>query len=85
MPTAPRDVTVERLAPVLADADALDVLLLGVGDTIAAVDPAVRQALRASGIGLEVTATGSAVRTYNILFGEKRAVATALIAVTHLR
>jgi uncharacterized protein len=32
-------------------------------------------------LGVEVLATGAAVRTYNILLGERRRVAAALIAV----
>jgi uncharacterized protein len=41
----------------------------------------MRQALRARGVIVEAIATGGAVRTYNILLGENRAVGAALIAV----
>ena len=39
------------------------------------------QALRAAGISADPMATGAAVRTYNVLLAEDRAVAAALIAV----
>ena len=40
-----------------------------------------RWRFRDARIGLEVIPTGAAVRTYNILFGERRNVGAALIAV----
>src|SRR5262245_3847844 len=83
--TAPHEVTLESLAPVFADADRLDVLLIGLGRDIAAFDPALRAALREKGIIVEAISTGSAVRTYNILLGEQRAVGAALIAVENAR
>jgi uncharacterized protein len=42
---------------------------------------ALRWRFRDARIGVEVTPTGAAVRTYNILFGERRRVGAALIAV----
>lgn len=83
--SAPGEITLETLAPVLAVADALDVLLIGLGPDIAALDPAIRAAFRARGVIVEAVATGGAVRTYNVLFGEQRAVGAALIAVEAVR
>ena len=80
-----RDISLENLAPVFAAADEIDVLLVGLGKDIAGFDPAIRAALRERKIIVEAVATGGAVRTYNILFGEKRAVAAALIAVDAVR
>ena len=60
-------------------------LLIGLGSEIAMIDPALREALRAERIIVEGVATGGAVRTYNILLGEQRAVAAALIAVERAR
>jgi uncharacterized protein len=57
------------------------VLLIGLGDDIAALDPAIRQAFRERNVIVEAVATGGAVRTYNVLFGEKRSIGAALIAV----
>lgn len=79
------EVTLDSLAPVLALADDLDMLLLGLGDDVAAIGPELRAAFRERLVVVEAVATGSAVRTYNVLFGERRAVAAALIAVDTVR
>jgi uncharacterized protein len=42
---------------------------------------AVRAALKQAGIAADPMSTGAAVRTYNVLLAEERAVAAALIAV----
>jgi uncharacterized protein len=42
---------------------------------------ALRQQFRAAGISADPMGTGAAVRTYNVLLAEDRAVAAALIAV----
>jgi uncharacterized protein len=76
-----REVTLESLAPVLDAADSIDVLLIGLGDDIAALDKSIRAAFRERNVIVEATATGGAVRTYNVLLGEQRAVGAALIAV----
>jgi len=83
--TAPSELTRESLAPVFAAAADIDVLLIGLGNDISRIDPALRDALRAQKIIVEAIATGGAVRTYNILLGEQRAVAAALIAVERAR
>jgi uncharacterized protein len=59
---------------------AVEHLLVGTGTTFVPLVPALRKALRARGIVGEPMATGAAARTYNILLGEKRRVAAALIA-----
>ena len=83
--TSAADVTLASLGPVLEAAERIDVLLIGLGADIAALDPAIRGALRARGIIVEATGTGGAVRTYNVLLGEQRAVAAALVAVENVR
>lgn len=80
-----REISLDNLAPVLAAADEIDVLLVGLGMEIAGFDRDIRAALRERRIIVEAVATGGAVRTYNILLGEKRAVAAALIAVETIR
>jgi uncharacterized protein len=77
----PADITLSNLQPVFDVADRIDVLLVGLGKDIAGFDKAIRQALRERGIIVEAIATGGAVRTYNILLGESRAVGAALLAV----
>ncbi|MBS3848663.1 MULTISPECIES: MTH938/NDUFAF3 family protein [Devosia] len=81
----PADITLDSLAPVLAAADDIDVLMIGLGHDITGLSPDVRAALREQGIIVEAITTGSAVRTYNVLLAEHRAVAAALIAVDKVR
>jgi uncharacterized protein len=69
------------LADAFAAAGMLDLLLLGCGPRIEAVAPALRAALRRSGIAVEAMNTGAACRTFNVLLAEGRRVAAALIAV----
>lgn len=82
--TRSEDVDIDALARVLDQAD-LDVLLIGMGTDIAVLDPQVRSAFKDRGVIVEAVSTGSAVRTYNVLFNEQRAVAAALIAVADAR
>jgi len=82
---APGEITAESLALVFAEADDIDVLLVGVGPDIAAIPRELREALRERRVIVEAVNTGSAIRTYNVLLAEKRAVAAALIAVEKVR
>lgn len=59
----------------------IDLLLLGTGTSLVPPSDALRWALRSRGIGVEPMPTGAAARTYNILLGEKRRVAAAMLAV----
>ena len=61
--------------------DKIDVLFVGTGAAIAHVPAAFREALEAQGIGVEVMSSPTAARTYNVLLGEGRRVAVALIPV----
>ena len=56
-----------------------EVLILGTGETQVFPDPAVFMTLMDLGIGFEVMDNGAACRTYNILLGEGRRAALALI------
>lgn len=75
------DLQVEDFAFVLAGLQAPVTLLLGTGGSQVFMGPAVTKAFADAGIGLEAMSTGAAARTYNIMLGEKRRVAAALIAV----
>lgn len=80
--TTAAGITVASLAPVLtAPKGAIEHLLLGTGGDMMPVAPAVRAALKAAGIVVDPMATAAAARTYNILLGERRRVACALVAV----
>ncbi len=83
--TRPSEITLENLHPVFDAADQIDVLLVGLGKDVVGFDKSIRQALRERGIIVEAIATGGALRTYNILLGESRAVGAALIAVESSR
>lgn len=75
------DVTEAALAPVFAEAETIDHFLLGCGRETWILPEALRWGFRDRGIVAEPMSTGAAVRTYNVLLAEDRAVAAALIAV----
>ena len=52
----------------------IDVLFVGQGAEIAPLDPGLTARFEAAGIGVEVMATPSACRTYNVLLAEGRRV-----------
>ena len=76
-----RPLTIADFDKVIAEAAEIEVLLVGTGDTTEILPKDIRAALREAGIAVDVMSTGAAVRTYNILLGEDRAAAVALIAV----
>ena len=75
------DIDKIALARVFAAAAAIDTLIIGTGTDVWLPPPALREALRAVRVVLDAMQTGPAVRTYNIMIGERRRVAAALIAV----
>lgn len=72
-------------AEALAKADdavgGIELLIIGTGKTMQPLAPDIRAALKAKGIAVDVMDTGAACRTYNVLLGEERKVAAALIAL----
>jgi uncharacterized protein len=66
---------------VFAEGEEISALFFGTGVRQIFPGPALRQAFEAASIGLEAMDTGAACRTYNVLLGEGRPVAAALIAV----
>lgn len=74
-------ITLETLQPILDEAGAIDFLLIGTATDIAFIPAPWRERFREAGIAVEGMATGPAARTYNVLVGEDRRVAAALIAV----
>jgi uncharacterized protein len=77
--TAPAEITEDSLARVLSSG--VELFFVGTGKQPWLMPEALRWRFRDARIGLEVTPTGPAVRTYNILFAEGRRVGAALIAV----
>ena len=78
------DVTVASLHRLFEEADEIDHVLIGTGDTFALIDDAVARACRDKKIVAEPMATAAAARTYNILLGERRRIAAALVVPTAL-
>jgi uncharacterized protein len=68
------------LEKVFAEAADIEVLLVGTGRDIRPLAAALRDRCREAKIVAEAMATGAAVRTYNVLLSEERAVAAALLA-----
>lgn len=58
-----------------------EMVILGTGARIRFPAPALTRALVEAQIGLEVMDTGAACRTYNILMGDGRRVAAALLMI----
>ena len=79
-PSAAQEINDETLARALASRD-MDLFVIGTGNGPWVMPEALRWRFRDARIGIEVMPTPPAVRTYNILFGERRRVGAALIAV----
>ena len=58
----------------------VEIVLLGTGEKLRFPHPRLTAVLAARRIGMEAMSTAAACRTYNILMGEGRAVAAALLA-----
>lgn len=80
-PTDPANLAVDDFQTLLAEAEEIEILIVGMGRELRRIPQALRDAFRAAGISADPMSTGSAVRTYNVLLAEDRAVAAALIAV----
>lgn len=77
----PADIDVASLSALFAEPPGLvEHLLVGTGTELVPLSAELRKRLREAGIKAEPMATGAAARTYSILLGEKRLVATALLA-----
>jgi len=79
--TKPGDIDKASLARVFAAAEGIDTLIVGTGTDVWLPPTELREALRAVRVVLDAMQTGPAIRTYNIMMGERRRVAAALIAV----
>lgn len=73
--------TLDDLQRVLDEAGDIEVLLVGTGKEIHPLAPEIKAALRERRISSDPMSTGAAVRTFNVMLAESRAVAAALIAV----
>lgn len=80
-PADPAALSAVDFEMVLAQAEGIEILLVGTGREIRPLPQALRQAFRDRRISADPMSTGAAVRTYNVLLAEDRAVAAALLAV----
>jgi uncharacterized protein len=80
-PNDPIALTAEDFARVFAEAGDIEVLLIGCGADLRPIPKSLRATLKEAGIATDPMSTGAAVRTFNVLLAEDRAVAAALIAV----
>ena len=77
----PEQIDTYSLARVFAAAGSIDTLIVGTGTDVWVVPAALRAAFRTVHVVLDAMQTGPAIRTYNVMMGERRRVAAALIAV----
>ncbi|MCT7665604.1 Mth938-like domain-containing protein [Shinella kummerowiae] len=73
--------TLADLERVLDEAGDIEVLLVGTGKDLRPLPADIKAALRERKISSDPMSTGAAVRTFNVMLAESRAVAAALIAV----
>ncbi len=79
--TRPEQIDKYSLERVLAAANGIDTLIIGTGTDVWLPSRELRDALRAVKVVIDAMQTGPAIRTYNVMMGERRRVAAALIAV----
>ncbi|MGI9511241.1 MAG: Mth938-like domain-containing protein [Geminicoccaceae bacterium] len=75
------DLKLPSLQPLIDFEPAVELLIIGCGAKLAPAPVTLRDVLRTKRIGVEAMDTGAACRTYNVLAGEGRRVAAALIAL----
>ncbi len=74
------DVSIGSLSAAVEAEPPVEILLLGTGYSMRPLAPDLRAALKEHGIVGDAMDTGAACRTFNVLAGENRPVAAALIA-----
>ncbi|WP_297322726.1 MTH938/NDUFAF3 family protein [uncultured Bartonella sp.] len=73
--------TIDDLSHILAEAAEIEFFLVGTGENLLRLPENLKQVLRKKHISTDTMSTGAAVRTYNVLLAEDRAVAALLYAV----
>ena len=77
----PQEIDKYSLRRVLDAANSVDTLIIGTGADVWVVPAELRSAFRQVRVVIDAMQTGPAIRTYNVMIGERRRVAAALIAV----
>ena len=72
---------IKNFSRLIDAAGSFDLVLVGTGEMLVFLPPDLKRALAAIPLHVEVMNTGAACRTYNVLLGEGRRIAAALIAV----
>jgi uncharacterized protein len=80
-PADPSALKADDFDKLFAEAGKVEILLVGMGKDLRPLPAVLRAAFKEAGISADPMSTGAAVRTYNVLLAEDRAVAAALIAV----
>jgi uncharacterized protein len=73
------DISINSLAPILAEE--AEILIIGAGERMQLMALLLRQEFREAKIAVDIMDTGAACRTYNLLMGDGRRVAAALLAL----
>lgn len=73
--------SVELFRRVFEETAKIEFFLVGTGKDIRPIPAPLKARFRAAGMSSDPMSTGAAVRTYNIMLAESRAVAACLIAV----
>jgi len=79
--STPDDLSVKNFKKLFKESGDVEILLVGSGMDLVPLQPPLRKKLRGVNISADPMATGAAVRTYNVLVAEGRAVAAAFLAV----
>ena len=79
--TEDEPLSMEMFRRILGETKDIEFLLVGTGSSIRPLPAELKAALRAANVSSDPMSTGAAVRTYNVMLAESRAVAAALIAV----
>lgn len=69
------------MVDILAQAELVDILVLGTGDKMYRPSAEILAAFKAVNIVIEFMSTSKAARTFNVLLAEDRRVAAALVAI----
>jgi uncharacterized protein len=77
----PDEINEATLRRVIEKAATIDTLVIGTGNDVWLPPSSLRERLRKVNVVVDAMQTGPAIRTYNIMIGERRRVAAALIAV----
>ncbi len=75
------DLSLPSLAPIIAAEPPVELLIIGCGSTFAPAPLTLREVLKSKGVSVETMDTGAACRTYNVLAGEGRRAAAALVGI----